>query len=432
MKKIILSSLLCCPFFVNAQESQLQQSYRSIVAEYNQDIKAAGYHTALKNEMQKSAKADFLPHLSGGANFNYTGNPTQLSIRPPGAASPLHVEGKNSRYGVSLTLLQPVYTGGALQAAYQKAQKETEMAQHETERITNYMVYNADVHYWNAVAQQEMLGVARSFRNSVKQLTQVVKHRVEVEYIDRNDLLMSEVKLNDADYQLLHTKNQTEVARLALNSFAGIDFDKQIPIDTVVAALTLSAELKQDIENNMASRPEIQIAQNQVDLGMLNKKISNARFMPQIHVGIDGSYSSPGYDFTADMNPNYAIYAQLNIPLFEWGKRKNTRKAATFGINMAKENQSKVTDHIQLEIETAYYSYAQSVQKVNLTGSSLKKAQESEQLSMERYKEGSISIVEVINAQLYHQQAQINHIQSKLNAQIAKSDFERAVGRFKK
>lgn len=432
MKKIILSSLLCCPFFVNAQESQLQQSYRSIVAEYNQDIKAAGYHIALKNEMQKSAKADFLPHLSGGANFNYTGHPTQLSIRPPGAASPLNFEGKHSRYGASLTLLQPIYTGGALQATYQKAQKETEIAQQETERITNYTVYNADVHYWNAVAQQEMLGVARSFRNSVEQLTQVVKHRVEVEYIDRNDLLMSEVKLNDADYQLFHTKNQAEVARLALNSFAGIDFDKQIPIDTVVGVLTLSEGLQQDLENSIVNRPEMQIAQNQVDLGTLNKKISNARFMPQIHVGVDGSYSSPGYDFTADMNPNYAIYAQLNIPLFEWGKRKNTRKAATFGINMAKENQSKVTDHIRLEIETAYYSYAQSVQKVSLTRSSLKKAQESEHLSMERYKEGSISIVEVINAQLYHQQAQINYIQSKLNAQIAKSDFERAIGRFKK
>ena len=52
---------------------------------------------------------------------------------------------------------------------------------------------------------------------------------------------------------------------------------------------------------------------------------------------------------------------------------------------------------------------------------------ESEQMAMERYKEGNVSIVEVINAQLYHQQAQVNYIQSKLNAQMAKTDFERAI-----
>lgn len=42
---------------------------------------------------------------------------------------------------------------------------------------------------------------------------------------------------------------------------------------------------------------------------------------------------------------------------------------------------------------------------------------------------GNISIVEVINAQLYHQDAKVNYIQSKLNAQIAKSGLDRAVGR---
>lgn len=41
----------------------------------------------------------------------------------------------------------------------------------------------------------------------------------------------------------------------------------------------------------------------------------------------------------------------------------------------------------------------------------------------------NISIVEVINAQLYHQEAKVNYIQSKLDAQIAKGGFERAMGR---
>ena len=67
---------------------------------------------------------------------------------------------------------------------------------------------------------------------------------------------------------------------------------------------------------------------------------------------------------------------------------------------------------------------------MKLTEKSLEKAAESEQLATDKYKEGEVSIVEVINAQLFHLEAQINHIQSKLNAQIAYSALCRARGAY--
>ena len=96
---------------------------------------------------------------------------------------------------------------------------------------------------------------------------------------------------------------------------------------------------------------------------------------------------------------------------------------------MAIENHHKVADNIRLEIETAFYTYSQAIEKVKLTESSLSKAADSEKMAMDKYKEGNISILEVINAQLYHQNAKINYIQSKLNAQIAKSGLDRATGK---
>ncbi len=92
-------------------------------------------------------------------------------------------------------------------------------------------------------------------------------------------------------------------------------------------------------------------------------------------------------------------------------------------MDIATENYSSVKDNVQLEIETAFYTYNQAVEQVILTENSLDKARENEELAMDQYKEGRISIVEVLNAQMYHQEAKVNHIQSKLNAQIAKSAY---------
>lgn len=64
--------MMCCmlglALGVHAQESVFLQQYREKVKAYNQDIKSAGYAVSIRQEAEKSAKADFLPSLSGNAN----------------------------------------------------------------------------------------------------------------------------------------------------------------------------------------------------------------------------------------------------------------------------------------------------------------------------------------------------------------------------
>ena len=161
----------------------------------------------------------------------------------------------------TLSLSQPIYTGGGIRANYQKARKEKELASNESNRIKSNTLHDADIYYWNAVAQHELVFVAQAFRTSIQQLVDVVHHRVEVEYIDRNDLLMAEVKLNDADFQLLQTRDNAEIARLALNSFAGVNPSDTLPIDHSVIALKQFIPLSDAIDNAITSRPEYRIAQ---------------------------------------------------------------------------------------------------------------------------------------------------------------------------
>lgn len=429
MKKIVLYIGLILALPSEAQEDSFYQlQYREKVLHYNQDIKAADYQVSMRTEMAQSARADFLPKLSADANFKYTGNPLQL-IRTVGDM-PISFEGRNIHYGGSLTLAQPIYMGGSLQAAYRKALQEKSLAEQERRRILNNIAYDADVHYWNAVAGREMVGVAAEYKKAVSRLVTVVKHRVEVEYIDKNDLLMAEVKLNEADYQWLQAINQAEVSNLALYSFAGLETNEDLSTDSIVVALKQGMTEIPDVMAALEQRPEMQIARSQVGIQESTGKIANAQYLPKISVGINGSYSSPGYDFTSDLDLNYAVYAKVSIPLYEWGKRKNTRHASRYQIQTAQENQQKIEDQVRLEIETAYYTFTQSIDQVRLTESSLQKAAESERMAMDKYREGPISIVEVINAQLYHQQAKVNYIQSKLNAQVARSSYHRVTCSF--
>lgn len=424
---ILFIFVLCVPSATSAQQSDLLEKYRSMAVEYNHDLKAADKNISASIELEKAAQKDLRPKLSGNANFQYTARPIQLTLDLPSMQNPLTFEGKDMKYGASLTLLQPVYTGGRLLETIRMAKHQHSLAAHQAEYFRSAVCYQADMQYWNTVARAEIVRVATDYRNSIAALTQTIRERVEVGLVDPQDLLMVEVKLNEAEYQLLQAKSNLETGRMALNSLIGVELRAETEVDDSIPSLTMD---KKVWEHDGTNRPELKIAFDRIRMAESSKKLTDAKYKPQLYVGIEGNYSAPGYDFKYDLDPNYAVYAKLSVPLFEWGKRKNEKRASSFHIEAAADNLNQVTDQVNLEVQTARISLAQAMDQVRLTESSLEKACENERMALERYAEGKVSVVEVIEAQNYRQASQTNHVQAKVSAQGYYSGLMKALNQY--
>lgn len=428
MRKGIFSLLFCTFVFLSlpvlAQQSTLLEKYRTMVLDYNHDLKAAEKNIAASMEVEKSARADLKPKLSGAASFQYTGNPMELTLDIPSIGLSKTVEGKNLNYGGSLSILQPVYTGGRVLESIRMAQHQQALVGNQAKALNDAVCYQTDIQYWSAVARQEIVDVAEDFRNSIAALVKTIKERVEVGLVDPQDLLMAEVKLNEAEYQLLQAQSNFETGRMALNSMIGVrleqptELDAQIPIVVVSDSLWLSTGM---------GRPEIQMAYDKIRIAESTKKLNDSQFKPQFYVGVEGSYSSPGYNFKKDLDPNYAVYAKVSVPIFEWGKRRSEKRVSSFRIGMAEDNLNKVVDRVELEVSVARKALSQAIERVRLSESSLAKAEENEAKAVERYNEGKVSVVEVIDAQTYRQTSQVNYVQAKAAAQGHYSELIKAL-----
>ena len=428
MRKGIFSLLFCTFVFLSlpvlAQQSTLLEKYRTMALDYNHDLKAAEKNIAASMEVEKSARADLKPKLSGAASFQYTGNPMELTLDIPSIGLSKTVEGKNLNYGGSLSILQPIYTGGRVLESIRMAQHQQALAGNQAKALNDAVCYQTDIQYWSAVARQEIVDVAEDFRNSIAALVKTIKERVEVGLVDPQDLLMAEVKLNEAEYQLLQAQSNFETGRMALNSMIGVrleqptELDAQIPIVVVSDSLWLSTGM---------GRPEIQMAYDEIRIAESTKKLNDSQFKPQFYVGVEGSYSSPGYNFKKDLDPNYAVYAKLSVPIFEWGKRRSEKRVSSFRIGMAEDNLNKVVDRVELEVSVARKALSQAIERVRLSESSLAKAEENETKAVERYNEGKVSVVEVIDAQTYRQTSQVNYVQAKAAAQGHYSELIKAL-----
>lgn len=425
MKKIFLLTVSCL-FALGAfpQQSEYLQKYRTMALEYNYDLKAMAKNIAASMELEKMARADMKPKLSGGADFQYTGNPMELTLNIPALGAPQTFQGKDMKYGASVSLLQPIYTGGKILEAIKVAQHQQSLAVNQAGVVRSAVCFQTDVQYWNTVARMELVGVATDSRNSMAELVQIIKERVEVGLVDPQDLLMAEVKLNEAEYRLLEAKNEFETGRMALNSMIGVELRMATEVEASVPVVIVQDSLFLSGGN---VRPEVKMAQDHIKMAESELKLNDANYKPQLFVGADGHYSAPGYNFRSDLDPNYAVYAKLSIPIFEWGKRKSEKRMSTEKMGIAADHLNKVEDDVQLEVETARVALLQTIQRIQLAGSSLEKANENERKSMERYSEGKVSILEVIDAQAYRQTSQVNYTQAKVSAQGYYSELIRAL-----
>lgn len=415
MKKLyILSILSLCAPSAFSQQSAMLDKYRSMAVEYSHDLKAAEKNLAASLELQKAARADLKPKLSGNADFQYTGNPLELNLKLPGTENPVEIQGRDTKFGASLTLLQPIYTGGRLLENIRTARHQHSLATHRQEQLMAEVCFQTDIQYWNTVARQEIVGIATDYRNSIASLTETIRQRVEVSLVNPQDLLMAEVKLNDAEFRLLQAKKELETGQMAFNSLIGLPLEEAAPTDSIIPPVMLSDSMQ---ETPGLPRPEVKMAHDRIRLAESALRLNDSKYKPQVYVGVDGSYSSPGYDLRTDLDPNYAVYAKVSIPIFEWGKRRNEKRASRQKIGIEQDNLNSVLDKVNLEIETARLSLSQAMEQARLSRQSLEKAHENERQAMERYQEGEISIVEVIEAQTYRQNAEINHVQAKAMAQ---------------
>ena len=145
--------MLAGAFTVSAQQSSLLEKYRNMALEYNHDLKAAEKNISVSMELEKSARADLKPKVEAGGNFQYTGNPMELSVDVPSLGRSVGFKGKNMKYGVSMSLMQPLYTGGWVLESIRMAQSRQAVAAQQAEVVKNAVCYQTDIQYWNTVAR---------------------------------------------------------------------------------------------------------------------------------------------------------------------------------------------------------------------------------------------------------------------------------------
>lgn len=419
MKKIwILFSLVLGVSLAGYPQVLGLRDYRQRVMNYNQDIKQSRAAAEAALYALKSVKTGFFPRLDLSGSYSYQFENVEF------------MEGvrlKHDNYNAEVDLVQSVYAGGAVRKQYEMARVQQAIAVLGEKHTLVNMLYAADVNYWTAVANRDLYTIASRFVEIVGELYDVVDKRFREGAISRTDVLMVEARLKEAELQLNASRTNYKTALQALNIMMGEAVEAEPVLrDSIRSGVLLPSvsELAVALDN----RADYQTSIRDVELAQLETRLVKSNYLPQVVLGIKENWGTLLLNVDGERRFTTLAFANLSIPVFHWGERRQSVRASILQEDMRELDRSKLADQVSLELSTAWTTVSDLLKKTEIVNSSLEIAQDNLFLNTFSYNEGKLPIIDVLSAQVTWLQAYTSVVSVHYQFKVAVAEYYRSVG----
>ena len=391
--------------------------------DYNRDIKNSQYALKKAEYTINEAKAGKAPVV------DYTFNTQRSRATDASLAASRSKDAISNAFGNNLSVTIPLYTGGKVEGNIDVAKLGKTNAQEDILRVEQATKYSAIQGYYGLLAYQELQGVYHEAVDNLQGHLDNVQAQYNVGTKARVDVLSSDVSLANAKTTAITADNNVAVAESNLNNILGLPLetklnlaDHQLPFDTY------NISLQEATDYAMKYRPEVLQAAIAVQEAERNIDIANAGNRPTVAItgGNDWADNTfPGIDAN---KRSWKVAAGVTYSLYDGGATKAKVNQAKQDLLVARETEQKTREAVQLEVKQAYLNIRSAAQKVEETQTVVDQARENYRIQNIRYQAGVGINLDVLDAQLSLNEAQVNHIQALYDYNVGIAKLEQVMG----
>lgn len=396
--------------------------------DYNRDIKNSQYALKKAEYAINQAQAGKKPTV----DYNFGAQRSRATDAATYSRAASLMGGANSvsnafSNGISVNI--PLYTGGLVEGQIDVAKLGKTNAQEEILRVEQATKYSAIEGYYGLLAYQELQGVYHEAVDNLQGHLDNVQAQYNVGTKARVDVLSSDVSLANAKTTAITADNNVAVAESNLNNILGLPLetklnlaDHQLPFDTY------NISLQEATDYAMKYRPEVLQAAIAVQEAERNIDIANAGNRPTVAItgGNDWADNTfPGIDAN---KRSWKVAAGVTYSLYDGGATKAKVNQAKQDLLVARETEQKTREAVQLEVKQSYLNIRSAAQKVEETQTVVDQARENYRIQNIRYQAGVGINLDVLDAQLSLNEAQVNHIQALYDYNVGIAKLEQVMG----
>ena len=342
-------------------------------------------------------------------------------------------------YAGGIVVNQPIYMGGAIKAANDMAAIGEQVAQNNISLKRQLVLYGVDNAYWLAISLKKKEALAIRYRNLAQKLNEDVKKMIREGVATRADGLKVEVAVNTADMQIARIQSGVSLAKMALCELCGLDLNGDIQLsDERDADLPPTPSTQFDNYIIPASdstrlnetRPELRLLQNAVDMSKQNTKLLRSLYLPHILLTAGYSVSNPNLfnGFQKRFTDLWNIGVTVQVPVWTWGENKYKIRASRTATSIAQLEMDDVRKKIDLEIEQNRLRLKDANKQLATSHKNMAAAEENLRCANVGFKEGVMTVTEVMAAQTAWQTSRMAIIDAEISVKLAQAGLQKALG----
>ena len=425
-KIFFLLSLLC--FAANAQDLLTVEQAVAIALENNYDIKLSANDLRVDEQNVSLGNAGILPAVTATFTRNNTiQNSTQ--VQSNGTVTELNnAENNNLNYGVNLGWT--VFDGFRMFARYNQLQELQKLGETELKLTIVTRVSDVLSTYFDLVQQQQQLKALDTAIVLSQQRVTMAQNRFTIGKAARLEVLNAQVDLNTDQSNKLRQNETYQNTKTFLNELMARDLTIQF---RVVDSVTIDNSLKLPDLMSLAGQqnPQIQVALINKRVAELNLKQVRANRYPQIRLNtgytISDTESSLGFAReTSGKGFNYGVTASINV--FNGFLQNRNERIAKIQIESSDLLIQQQSQAINSQLISAYQTYLTNLDLVALEQKNEDIARQNLDITMEKYRIGTITTLEVRTAQLNFVNAITRYSTARYQAKVSEVNLKELAG----
>jgi outer membrane protein len=161
-----------------------------------------------------------------------------------------------------------------------------------------------------------------------------------------------------------------------------------------------------------------------------NVNLMKARFMPNVVFTANylATNPNPYKGFTNDFGFDWNVGVIVNIPIYHWGERQQTLRAARVEQKVATLKMEEAKEKITLQVKQAMFKVNESNRRVSMTQKNINRSEENLKVATDGFKEGMLSASDVLEAQALWQSAISENIDARNEATLSESNLKKVLG----
>ncbi|MBO4802349.1 MAG: TolC family protein [Bacteroidaceae bacterium] len=457
MNKVILLCLILLSFSAQAQTDTLRLTLdECIMMARRQSVEAAVALGELKSAywQWRSYRADLLPEVSfsattpsynkrytsyqqadGGVSFvrnDYLGLsgsmhvsqkiwPTGGTLSVESSLDYLHQSGGGAggnqlmSLPLAVTLSQPIFGVNHVKWSRRIEPLRYREAKARFLTETEQVAMQAISLFFNLLLAGEQEHIAQQNLATAEKLYEVALAKREMGTISENDVLQMRLNTLTARSTLTNAESTRQARQFALRSFLDVDADIEPVVTEEIPKLSLQYNevLDHALANN-AHAITLRRRQMEADYSVAIARANRQSINLYAQLGYTGTGTTVGGAYR-DLLSKEVVQVGFSVPLLDWGKRKGQRR-------MAESNREIVQGQLRQQAQEFRQNIFVLTEQFNNQLAQLRIAEEADSIARRRYhtnvetfKIGSISTLELSDAQTAKDEARQNRIHQLFN-----------------